>query len=504
MIKPKINLMKSQMPVDKIQPVADKCLIAILWVIMFCGSVFAQELLVNGDFESGSSGWTIYDGGVWSNYGSAALKAWATGEQWDVGFAFQRVQVTAGETYTFSAEVLNSSSEPLPGTGGTAFIKFEFFDETQTIINGPYGTLLDSIDGTAALNTWFPLSGSMTAPAGSATVNAILMVQNTGGGTSVAWFDNASLIGPDLDAINDPDYDNSRRVDFADFVKLAGVWHQTSSAYNLSGSNFVELEDLLLFANAWLDQITPYPGYELVWSDEFYGPGVNSQNWTHETGTRGDGWGNWEWQYYTDRTENCRIENGKLIIEARRENYGGMDYTSARIKTQNKQQFQYGRVEARIKMPAGGEGIWPAFWMLGDNTTSVGWPTCGELDIVEIMSDPYKALGTIHYANPSGDHASLGGDTSSAGNLSNDFHIYAVEWDETGIRWYRDDVNYYTASSWTSNAGAFPAPFNQPFFIILNVAVGAWWWDQDITDSTVSFPQQMQVDYVRVYQKTSP
>jgi beta-glucanase (GH16 family) len=482
----------------------------IKWVtiVLFLGisinSAEAQELLVNGDFSSGSSGWAIYDGGVWDGYGSNALKVWATGGDWDVGFALQEVPVKPGQTYSFHADVLNPGSEPLPGTGGTAFVKLEFCDSNGDIINGDYGTKLDEINGTAAVDTWLPLSGSMIAPPGSVTVKAVLMVQDAGGGTSVAWFDNASLTGPEIDVVNSPDYDSSLTVNFADFARVASVWNETSSAYNLSGSNVIDLDDLVLFARAWLDQITPYPGYELVWSDEFYGPLLNSQNWTHEIGTGSNGWGNWEWQYYTNRQENCRIEDGKLIIEARRENYAGRDYTSARIKTQGKHSFQYGRIEARIKMPTGGHAIWPAFWMLGDNITSVGWPTCGELDIVEIMSDPYQALGTMHYANTSGDHASLGGSNSTGGNLSGDFHIYAVEWDQTGIRWYRDTVNYYTATSWSSNAGSFPAPFNQPFFIILNFAVGAHWWDQNITDTTVSFPQQVQVDYVRVYQKTAP
>ncbi len=476
-------------------------------IIVLALSVFvsADELINNGDFSSGGNYWSIFDGGVWSDYGSNALKVWASEGKWDVGYAYQDFAATPGQTYTLSTDVLNPSAEPLQGTGGTAFIKLEFKDNADNTINGDYGTVLDIIDGTYAQDTWLPLSGSMVAPAGTVKVRAVLMSQKTvDDGVAVAWFDNASLMGPSVPVINSPDYDSSLKVDFLDFAKLASVWSEASTTYNLSGSNDIDLEDLELFASAWLTAIDPYDGYELVWSDEFYGPSLNLQDWTYEIGTRGDGWGNWEWQYYTSRTENSRIENGKLIIEARRENYEGMDYTSARIKTENKHDFQYGRVEARIKMPAGGHGIWPAFWMLGDNISSVGWPTCGEIDIVEIMSDQFKALGTIHYGNPSGDHASQGGNDTSAGNLSSDFHIYAIEWDETGIRWYRDGNNYFTASYWTSNAGAFPAPFNQPFYILLNFAVGAHWWDKATTDSTVSFPQQMQVDYVRVYQKTTP
>ncbi len=243
------------------------------------------------------------------------------------------------------------------------------------------------------------------------------------------------------------------------------------------------------------------PGWKLVWSDEFEGPNLNAANWVYEIGTGSNGWGNWEWQYYTGRTENCRIEDGILILEARKENYNGKNYTSARIKTQNKQSFQYGRIEARIKMPVGGEGIWPAFWMLGHNIPSAGWPACGEIDIVELMRDPTTAIGAIHYGSSSPYvHQSNSGNDKTVGNMSSGFHIYAIEWEPTQIRWYRDDYNYYTSSTWWSGTGSYPAPFNQPFFILLNFAVGASWWDKAITDSVVPFPQQFNVDYVRVYQ----
>ena len=155
-----------------------------------------NNLLLNGDFSSGITGgssWAITNGGVSTDLGDRALKVWATGGTWDVGFAVQEIAATPGQTYTLSADVWNSSSEPLPGTGGEAFIKLEFYDGTGTIINGPYGTKLDIIDGTAAQDTWIPLSGSMVAPAGSATVKAIPMIQDVGGGISVAWFDNVSL-----------------------------------------------------------------------------------------------------------------------------------------------------------------------------------------------------------------------------------------------------------------------------------------------------------------------
>ncbi|MHC5183825.1 MAG: hypothetical protein ACYSPI_06075, partial [Planctomycetota bacterium] len=165
-----------------------------------------NKILLNGDFTGGGSSWSIGNGGVYADLGDNALKVWTSVTLWDVGFAIQEVAATPGQTYTLSADVWNSSTEPLPGTGGQAFIKLEFFDGTGTIINGPYGTQLDIIDGTTAQDTWIPLSGSMVAPAGSATFKVIPMVQNIGGGVSVAWFDNVLLTTtpmPDVPTYND-------------------------------------------------------------------------------------------------------------------------------------------------------------------------------------------------------------------------------------------------------------------------------------------------------------
>lgn len=258
---------------------------------------------------------------------------------------------------------------------------------------------------------------------------------------------------------------------------------------------FVKTDDDCLAAGQW----------ELVWSDEFDGPTIDSENWTFEIGTGSGGWGNGEWQYYTARPENARIENNALVIEARREDYANRKYTSARLKTQGKQSFQYGRIEARIKMPTGGHGIWPAFWMLGENITEVGWPRCGEIDIVEMMSnsleDNRTASGAMHYADINGNHVYHTGSRSISKPLSDQFRIYAVEWDPTGISWYLDDARYFAKTAWTSSVGPFPAPFNQPFFILLNFAVGSRWWDPAVTEATVPFPQRMFVDYVRVYRK---
>lgn len=239
--------------------------------------------------------------------------------------------------------------------------------------------------------------------------------------------------------------------------------------------------------------------WELVWSDEFDGPSISTANWSWETG--GGGWGNNEWQYYTNSTENSSISDGKLVITARK-NHLGRDYTSARMVTRNKRSFQYGRMEARIKLPVGGKGIWPAYWMLGNNIGSHGWPECGELDILEAVNDFVTVHGTLHYG--SGDpyiHDSNGGSYTPPVDVSADYHVYAVEWEPTVMRWYFDDVKFYTTSNWWAST-AYPAPFNQPFFFILNIAVGGNW--PGYPDATTTFPQTMYVDYIRVYQDTNP
>ncbi len=238
--------------------------------------------------------------------------------------------------------------------------------------------------------------------------------------------------------------------------------------------------------------------WTLVWADEFdqpNGSSPNSSKWNYDIGA--SGWGNNEWQYYTARTNNVRVEDGKLVIEAKQENYNGANYTSARLKTQGKASWTYGRIEARIQIPRG-QGIWPAFWMLGTNITSVGWPNCGEIDILEnIGREPTIIHGTIHGPGYSGGN-SIGGGYSLPGNpaFADDFHVYAVEWTTNMIKWFVDGHQYFTATP-ASLPGGSSWVFTQPEFIILNVAVGGNW--PGYPDATTVFPQRMTVDYVRVY-----
>jgi beta-glucanase (GH16 family) len=243
--------------------------------------------------------------------------------------------------------------------------------------------------------------------------------------------------------------------------------------------------------------------WSLVWSDEFDGPNgsaVDSTKWGFDTG--GNGWGNNELEYYTSRTENASREGGMLVIKALKETFGGRDYTSARLLTRNKFSQAYGRIEARIKLPYG-QGIWPAFWMLGDNLNTAGWPNCGEIDIMEnIGREPSIVHGTVHGPGYSGENGIGAAYPLPTGQkFSDNFHTFAVEWEPNVMRFYVDGLLYKTITPANLPAGKSWV-FDHPFFIILNVAVGGYW--PLYPDATTVFPQQMLVDYVRVYQRATP
>ncbi|MEC7984420.1 MAG: family 16 glycosylhydrolase [Myxococcota bacterium] len=242
-------------------------------------------------------------------------------------------------------------------------------------------------------------------------------------------------------------------------------------------------------------------GWTLVWRDEFEDPAIDLTKWEFEVD--GQGGGNNELQYYTDRVENAFVENGSLVIEAREESYTGEDgtrsYTSARLRTMNQGDWLYGRIEARMRLPEG-QGIWPAFWMLPTDWVYGGWAASGEIDIMELVGHEADTVhGTLHYGGPWPANIYTGGEYVLSEPFSNDYHTFAVEWKEGEIRWYVDDVHYQTQTNWYSTAGDYPAPFNQRFHIILNVAVGGQW--PGSPDATTVFPQRMFVDYVRVYER---
>jgi beta-glucanase (GH16 family) len=224
--------------------------------------------------------------------------------------------------------------------------------------------------------------------------------------------------------------------------------------------------------------------YTLVWSDDFNGSSVDGSKWNIDNGNPGV---NNEKEYY--QSPNATVSNGNLVITAQKQTVGGQPYTSAKLETNGKFAVTYGRIEARIKLPMV-TGTWPAFWMLGTNIGSVGWPQCGEIDIMEHVNTTNTILGTMHWYNNG--HVQYGSSTTTT---PGDYHIYAVEWDNNGIRWYVDNTLYQTGniSNNINNTGAF----HLPFFIILNLAMGGDLPGQTIDDS--SLPTSMYVDYVRVY-----
>ena len=212
----------------------------------------------------------------------------------------------------------------------------------------------------------------------------------------------------------------------------------------------------------------------------------------------GPGWGNNELQWYL--ADSARTSGGLLILTARRQQQGAHDYTSARINTRDRFAFRYGRIEARIRLP-GGQGIWPAFWLMPQEDTYGTWAASGEIDIVEARNLGRSGIdtvsGTLHYGGMSPNNVFSGNEYVVAGSATADFHEYALEWDPNEIRWYVDGVLYAVQNYWFTESADYPAPFDQPFYVILNVAVGGRF--PGAPDSTTVFPVSMEVDYVRAY-----
>jgi beta-glucanase (GH16 family) len=269
---------------------------------------------------------------------------------------------------------------------------------------------------------------------------------------------------------------------------------------------------LLVVAAAWTaacadpaSSPTPTSDWRLVWADEFDaapGSGVDATRWRHDTG--GGGWGNNELQTYTSRTSNAAHDGSALVITARRETLTGADgisrdYTSARLLTAGRFTVTYGRIEARLKIPVG-QGIWPAFWLLGNDIGSVGWPACGEIDVMENVGHvPGTVHGSLHGPGYSGATPMTGVYSLPAGGRFTDaFHVFAIEWEPGAIRWYVDGALFQTRTPSSLPAGTRWV-FDHPFFIILNVAVGGNW--PGPPNATTTFPQTLTADYVRVYQR---
>ncbi|MBS8266188.1 glycoside hydrolase family 16 protein [Mesobacillus boroniphilus] len=243
--------------------------------------------------------------------------------------------------------------------------------------------------------------------------------------------------------------------------------------------------------------------WKLIWEENFSLPDIDESKWNFVVA--GNGFGNEESQYYTRRKENARIENSMLVLEARVEEYKGLDYTSAKITTKGKAAWTYGRFSIRAKLPEG-QGIWPAIWMMPEDMEQyTGWPACGEIDIMELIGHQAGTVyGTLHYGMPhtyTGENYKL----PQGKKFFEDFHVFTLDWEPGEFRWYVDDVLYARQTEWFSKASESEeqqpgfAPFDREFYLQLNLAVGGKW--PGYPDETTQFPQRMTVDYIKVYKR---
>lgn len=259
---------------------------------------------------------------------------------------------------------------------------------------------------------------------------------------------------------------------------------------------------LVMFQDKQTDVQGAAGNWNLAWSDEFNGTALDTNVWNYEIGNGNWGWGNGEKEYYTNSTKNVEVSNGTLKIHALKENMGNQQYTSGRINTKGKKDFKFGRIEAKMKLPSFA-GAWPAFWMLGANHSSVGWPKCGELDIMEAINSENFTHGAVHWNVESEDYNGQGDSGGSsegkvpAGYDRTQWHTYGVEWDAKEIKWYVDDVVFFTQNISAKHMDEF----RKNAFIIFNLAIGGQWPGYTIDDSAFPDRSTMEVDYVRVYQK---
>lgn len=410
----------------------------------------SENLLANGDFSNGMDGWGMY------------MSPWVMGYR----------SIADGALYW---EITDAGRGSSPHEIQASYVDL-------TIVNGKeYAVYFDAmaaegsgrpidVSVSMANQDWSSYSGVHTFDLAAGTMNrysfTFVMEHET------TW--DASLV--------------FMLAENADDVVIDNV-----ALYDLTGGSDPAEPDLP----------TPSTTYDnLAWSDEFDGSEIDTTVWTHEEG--GGGWGNNELQVYTSDPENSRVDSGYLIIEAHAEEGnrpGSVEYTSARLNTKDNIHFgPYGRIEMRAKLPYG-QGIWPAFWGMGENFDSVGWPGCGEMDIMEMVGATVDEKrndtrhGVLHWEMENGDHWSHGDDIELAepAILHDDFHVYGVIWDTEYVFFYMDDVIYHAESISESDK----SEFHQPFFLLLNLAIGGEW--PGYPDKYTTFPQQYVIDYVRVY-----
>jgi beta-glucanase (GH16 family) len=449
-------------------------------VALLAGRVAAANLLSNPGFESGPGGTQNYFPG-WQTYG--------------------------GNNYALTSAALAHS--------GTNFYKVYQAFNGSTNYTGIYQDYISGPGAAYVADGWaYTLSSDVLAGQNVAWIEVSFRDANA---NVLALYRSALLT---TNAIATGAFPKNTWCDFAvtNQYDTAGtrVTNTVTRLVAPAGTIFVRYQIVLLgdpngangsvyFDDLNLVQVggAPYGNINIVWSDEFDGTAIKTNVWTYDTGN--GGWGNSEQEYYTSRTNNAFVSDGLLHIVARQEAYSSSSYTSARIKTQGLFSFQYGRVEWRAQLPAG-LGFWPALWMLGTNISvpGIGWPGCGEIDVLENNgSTPPMAQGSIH----SGSDATAIYNFPDGGGVTN-FNTYTLDWSTNAILFYVNGHLYETQTSWgSSTTNAYPYPFNQPFFLIMNLAIGGQYLDYPSTNAIndgTTFPGEVLVDYVRIYKPTDP
>ncbi len=444
---------------------------------------FAGDVLSNPGFESDPmgetmsvAGWAPYGGNVYSESsqtlshgGTNYLKVFqAFNGQVNYTGVYQDYISSPGAVYAADGWAYTASTDALAGQN-VAWIEVSFHDATTTNVLGLYRTASITTNaisgGTFLTNTWVHLAITNQYDPVS------FVVTNT----------SASLVAP------------AGTV----FMRYQVVFQ--GDAKGSGGS--VYFDDLNLNQISGL----PYGNMNIVWDDEFNGNSINTNIWSFDLGNGGSnpGWGNNELEYYTSRTNNAFVAGGMLHIVARHESTNGFNYTSARMKSEDLFSFTYGRLEWRAQLPAG-VGCWPALWLLGTNITSISWPGCGEVDVVENNgSNPFVEQGSLHSGS---DETAIYNFVD--GNAVTNFHIYTLDWMTNAFFFYVDGHLYETQTGWGSSTGnPYPYPFNQPFFLLMNLAIGGNYLgnpSQSSINAGTVFPSTMLVDYVRIYRETAP
>ena len=458
---------------------------AALVALLFAGEMHAANILTNSGFETASlAGWTPFGANNYSQSGAGVahggINYYKVYGQFNGATnytgIYQDNPSAPGAIYSADGWAYSLSSDYIRGQDAI-WLEVSFRDASYNAL-ALYRSVVVSSNNIASyggLNTWFDLQITNQC----SFTNASKLILSPGTVTNTV----TSLVAP------------SGTV----YARYQIVFEQGKD--NASGSMY--FDDLTLNQTGGTVVVPPVTQWNIVWSDEFNGTSIDTSKWAFETGNH-NGWGNSEREYYTGRTNNAYVSNGILHIVARQESTNGFSYTSARMKTENLYTTTYGRVEWRAKLPAG-VGMWPALWMLGANIGPVGWPSCGEIDVVETKGTaPATVQSSLHSgSDETGTYIFSGGDSST------NFHNYLLEWEPNSISFSVDGHLYETQTSWgTSISGAtYPTPFNAPFFILMNLAVGGNYVGNPsisaINAGTI-FPAEVQVDYVRVYERTVP